>query len=620
MASGNLVGSKASLILPRVEVIWGDTNLTSPRASEGQDNFTATLRGLGPLVYDVRVSMEDQGQTPTGSMKWNPFGPAYELYERCLKNFIDYSIMVTFYYVTGKSITFEFYWGGQTETYGKEMEINVKMVSLLDGLMNATFYASIQADKEEKGKSHKDSVGELEKQFGIQGLNLIRYTNQAAKDTSESIVKTTYTDGSTFMDAVQNLVKDNGNYVFFNNIKTANAVVFTPYSHEERPGVEPIVILPSPTLANPDPAKRYGYFIGPGIIQSFTRNFEWQPPQKSQEISAILARKAEIEKDGKRKLRDAKNTPDKGEEKARSQAPSGSGVYQHKTSANIMSTNNENGPKKQDIFTEERAAKLSLTTLMCPSLTGLKPLDIIFIPTYSGDYLEDWIVTSVEYQQTQGGVDLAIQATRTLNDSSPMSPVSSQTWQGYAESFGLIPKKEEASTSGIQRNDVLINWTAYAWGSYLGSDITRSAPATGSQPSAVSDAGAQPPTTGTSTSLQGLPPEQQREFTNYVNTINNTYVGGDPNTAVKPFTPEPVTGAPQVAVNDPVFFRYASTYWAGQGLKFKIGSGVNPTEVITGLTPSEAKQLYTNNYLPNRTNFLLDLYQNGALQKTFPFN
>lgn len=600
-----------SLILPRVEVIWGDTNLTSPRSSEGKDNFTSTLRGLGPLVYDVRVAMEDQGQTPTGSMKWNPFGPAYELYERCLKNFVDYSIMVTYYYVTGKSITFEFYWGGQTETYGKEMEINVKLVSLLDGLMNATFYSSIQADKEEKGKSHKDSVGELEKQFGIKGLNLIRYTNQAAKDTSESIVKTTYTDGSSFMDAVQNLVKDNGNNVFFNNIGTANAVVFTPYSHEERPGVEPIVLVPSPTLANPDPTKRYGYFIGPGIIQSFTRNFEWQPPQKSQEINSILARKAEAEKEAKKKLKGGKNTSDKGRQKSSSQATSGSGVYQNKTSTNTTSINNENGPKKQDLFTKEKAAKLSLTTLMCPSLTGLKPLDIIFIPAYSGDYIEDWIVTSVEYQQTQGGVDLAIQATRILNDSSPMSDVSSQKWQEYASSLGLIPKN----------NDTLINWTAYAWGSYLGSDITRSLPATGSQPSVVSDAqGQQSATTAGATSLNGLSPDQQKEFTSYVNIIDNTYPGGDPNTAVKAYPLDAATGKPQVSTNDPVFFRYAATYWGGEGLQFKPGSSPGSPEVIVGLTSQQAKQLYSSAYVPNRTNFLLDLYENGALQKTFPFN
>jgi hypothetical protein len=446
--------AKGSLTIPRVNVVWGPSDITE-------------------LVYDVRVSLDEQGQTPTGSLKWNPSQVGYESYEYFIKNYKDWSIMVTYYYVAGKSITFEFYWGGQSEVYGKEMEITVKLVSFLDGLINANFYASAQTDVGEKGISYSDAVGGLMKQFGLTGnigpggrpLDIIRYTPKAWQDMNESIVKFNYNDGATFMEAVQNLVKDNGNNVFFNNIGTANATIFTPYSWEDYQSVESVIPQGWSETQNPDPARRYGYFIGPGIIQSFTRAYEWQPPQKSQEITAMMARKAEERKAAEKAARDAKrgnrgnrnnrNNPDKNAAQSSATATAPSGVYGSKNSGGIRSDKNENGPRKQDIFTKERAAKLSLSTLMCPSLVGLKPLDILFIPNYGGTYIEDWIVSSVEYQQNDKGVELSIQATRWYGEGKAMSEVNSEKYLELATGLGLVGSN--------LKSDSLEQWVKHAW-------------------------------------------------------------------------------------------------------------------------------------------------------------
>lgn len=442
-----------NLIIPRVEVFWGDTILTAPNGD------------FGPLVYDVRVSLEDQGQTPTGSMKWNPTAVGLAEYERLLDKYPDWSIMVTFHYLGGNSITFEFYWGGQSDTYGKEMDVTVKLISLLDGLVNANFFATVQTSRDEKGISFINAITETEKQFGISGLglNMIRYTPRAFEDLSNAQVKASYNDGATFADALQNLVKDNGNNVFFNNIGKANAVIYTPYSWEGadnsvnlvefREGVYPGV--------NPDPTKRYGYFIGPHIIQSITRTNEWQPPQKSQEINAAYARKAYELKQAKKaqneaRKRNKRRAAPQGQTNSRTSATAGSGIYGSKNSYNIYSAGNENGPVKQDLFTKERAAKLSMSTLMCPSLVGIKPLDLIFVVNYSNTYIEDWVVSSVEYQQTgSGGVDVSIQATRTHGDGDPMYLAASEGWQKIAQKV-LFGEGESQLNS----------WAAYAWGNY----------------------------------------------------------------------------------------------------------------------------------------------------------
>jgi len=444
----------SSLIIPRVEVYWGPVNLTSPQKTPEFYSEVANLETLGPLVYDARVSLEDQGQTPSGSLKWNPSGLGFSLYEKFLTQYIQHSIVINFYYVGGKNITFEFYWGGQSDNYGKEMELGIKLVTLLDGLINANMYSTVQADAQEKGMSHRDSVSNLGKQFGVDAQNLIKYTPTALDDSTKSIVKMNYTDGSNFMDSVQNLVKNNGNMVFFNNMGGAGAVVYSPYNWEVKKGSLPQDGAKIPKGKTPDPTIRYIYAVAPGIIQSLSRTYEWQPPQKSQELSSMLGRKPQIPDSSSNPK--TKAVPDSQAKTGKKKAKAPEGIHSSPNTPNIRSDNNENGPLKLMLFTEERTAKLSMTTFMCPVLTGMKPLDIILIKNYYGDYVEDWIVSSVEYQQTQGGVELSIQASRKFGVGVPMAqePITSffssqklktlEDWEAYAWQFTSTRDKKEA--------------------------------------------------------------------------------------------------------------------------------------------------------------------------------
>lgn len=493
--------------------------------------------------------MEDQGQTPSGSMKWNPTAPAYAIYEKCIELYKEYSIMMTFYYVTGKSITFEFFWAGQVETYGKDMDITVKLVSLMDGLINANFYATVQADKEEKGKNYKDSVTGLMKQYGIEGIPFrapfIRYTKQAEKDLSEAIVKNSYNDGSTFMDAMQNLVKDNGNYVFFNNIESANATVFGPYTYECE-GLaegERLIVFPPLSRKSPDPTQRYVYVIGPNIIQSFTRTMEWQPPQKSQEISAILARKKEEEKERKKKKKKGErgSNPQVNQQVTSDNATAPSGVYGAKNTSNIRSEKNTMGPIKQDMFTKEKTAKLALTTFMCPYLVGIKPLDIIFIPSYSTNYVQDWIVNSVEYQQTQGGVDVAIQATRVYGSGDPMCPEDVEFARENLQLSNVLTSGNNQKTATLEQ------WETIAWDGYLGIPDDLTPPS--STPSPTSTTQMQSQQTSTSGNFW-----RDAGYSSLEGYINGEYPVGKFQQIV---SVTPTAYGPLAKYNDPVFLAYS---------------------------------------------------------------
>jgi hypothetical protein len=67
--------------------------------------------------------------------------------------------------------------------------------------------------------------------------------------------------------------------------------------------------------------------------------------------------------------------------------------------------------------------------------------------------MEDWEVKSVGYTQSNGKVDVNIQATRIFANSSPMNKTAYDKFLAFAKQQGLIGA-----------NATLENWDAYAWG------------------------------------------------------------------------------------------------------------------------------------------------------------
>jgi hypothetical protein len=58
---------------------------------------------------------------------------------------------------------------------------------------------------------------------------------------------------------------------------------------------------------------------------------------------------------------------------------------------------------------------VNFTVLMVPYMVGIKPRDLIAIPSLAGpgDYIEDWEVKDVQYKQDDvGGVSISISGTR----------------------------------------------------------------------------------------------------------------------------------------------------------------------------------------------------------------
>jgi hypothetical protein len=76
----------------------------------------------------------------------------------------------------------------------------------------------------------------------------------------------------------------------------------------------------------------------------------------------------------------------------------------------------------------------------------------LYIPSFKGDYVEDWIVQSVDYNQSDGKVEIGIQASRVYGSGAAMNEKEAAKFLKFAKTNGLVGA-----------NWSLEAWDRYAW-------------------------------------------------------------------------------------------------------------------------------------------------------------
>lgn len=452
-----------NLILPRARVTWGDVNLS---AYNGKGSFPQGA----PLVYDVSVQLQSQSQAPTGSMSWDPTGPGFTEYEKFIsdKNYMKSQIFVDFFYAGRKRIRFAFVWAGQSIEYGNDMKVEVKLKSELAGLIDATIRVTGQAHDENTGVTYIQALEKLRQQHQIPQKDIVLFNEKALEDLTKAKVISSYGSDQTYGAGVANLVQQNGNVAFASNIERPRIIIFPPYSWDQKGTVLEGAITDIPRDTSPDPTKRYGYILGPSIIKTMTRNSEWKPPQQTtQNTPNTPVKPTPPSQQNPSTTQNPPTTPQNNT--AASARPSSSpvGSAGNRTSPGVQSKDNEDGPKKQMILTKEGGAELSFQTMLVPALVGIKPHDIVFIPSFKGDFIEDWIVDNVSYAQTNGDISVSVTAKRIFGLGTPMVKKNTDFFKSLATAIGLIGP-----------NATLEAWEAYAWNLEPPSSAPANTPAT----------------------------------------------------------------------------------------------------------------------------------------------
>jgi hypothetical protein len=445
------------LISPRVRVFWGDINLS---AYNGKKNFPQGA----PLVYDVQVDLNAEGDGPTAEMKWDPTGPGYDLYEWFINpdggNYMGKTIMIEYFYPQGKKIVFEFVWSGQTINYGNDMVVTVKMMSQLAGLINANLRNTAQAHDEKTGAAALDVYKKAQKQFGLEKFDeLVQFNETSASYAKKAKITAAYGNDWTFGNNVANIAKQTGDTAFGINIGTAAVIIMPPFSYKGKNTPQEKVLNAATDLKPgelPDPKKRYGYILGPAIFNSISRSYNWKPPQQDNTKTPATQRLARNASTAATTLQTPPtpaqtSTADPQSANARTSSPLGASV--NSASVNVLNKENPEAQARQDALNDEKASELTMDTMMVPVLVGIKPHDIVYVPSLNGEYIEDWIVQSVGYSQNNGDVKVNIRATRVLGSGVPMNEEAAKSFKTFSQKQGLTGP-----------NATLEAWDAYAWG------------------------------------------------------------------------------------------------------------------------------------------------------------
>jgi len=457
------------LINPRVRVMWGKINLSS---YNGQEQGAPAFPEGSPLVYDVSVDLQAEANGPSASMKWDPTGPGFAVYEWLLAqpDYTSTQITIEFFYPQGKKVTFAFVWSGQSIVYGNDMTVTVKMISELGGLINANFRNVAQAHDEKKGEAALNVYKKFQKQFGLDRFDyLVQFNKASLAYANKAKISNAYGNDMTFGAAIGNMAKQTGDSAMGINIvngpveQAAKVVIFPPYSYKPKGAEQETVI----NAANVSPSSvidvtaRYGYILGPAIITTATRTTEWKPPQFDNNKTPGAQPRARNSR-GQFTSAPAPQSAAANPTGAAARTSSPQGTANARANPGIQNADNPEGPARQNAMNDEKVSTLSVDTLMCPLLVGIKPYDILFIPSLSGNFIEDWVVQSVDYSQNGGGVNVSIQATRPygLQDQqgigTQMNVKAAEEFKTFAQQQGLVGPS--ATTDA---------WDRYAWGSAL---------------------------------------------------------------------------------------------------------------------------------------------------------
>jgi len=433
-----------NLLIPIVEVYWGKTNLTS------YDGPVGAIKGE-PVVFKVEAHLEAQGTGPTASLSWNPSGPGYDAYKDLVDNHINETISITYGYRGKKMINLKFIWGGQDIAYGNAMAIKVHLLSELCGVINADTRSP--ANVKDTGITLYDAVSKTEKLYGVDSFKLVSYSETALKDMRAAKIQSQYGQDQTFGSEVAKLAQQNGNIVFPNSIGTTNLVIFTPYTWEKGDVVRDGAAIPA--RQSPDPKVRYGYLVGPSIINTLERRFQWVPPQQTSRTTPST-QKTPVTKGKQKQGEGGRASANEAEVSQKPGAVRGSSSQSR--GANLQNLQNPDAAAKQICIQQETAATLSFNTFLTPALVGIKPHDIVYVPSLTGKEIEDWIVNAVDYDQTDGGININVTANRTYGVGGTLMNKES------GEKFHTLAKTLRT----------LSDWQGYAWGQNAAAPVNTS--------------------------------------------------------------------------------------------------------------------------------------------------
>ena len=363
------------------------------------------------IAQNVSVSLNKSKSAPSASFSITPNPAGFELFQKLKESALDKPFSISYGYLNGSVMgPMKFRFSGVQLTTGHDPKLEISGVALVKGAWTDN-KISYTMEKEMPLTAYLDFVKE---KCGVGCKDLtFKFVGGAKEKAAEIKVK-----GNQVQRTPQNIIVDvirphGMELQVSDNIFNGEMIIsYDPAKEGELPKDKPEVNKAGTTA---EAGKRKVYIIGPGLMENITRKQAFSVGSTTTQAAAS-ADSPNVPQTNQKAVAEPQNAAPQKDTAASTNATGGTSGQSNPGSSNTGST--AAGKDGQDA-SAARAKMLTTTcnfkVLMVPYMVGIKPRDLIAIPSLKGpgSYIEDWEVDTVQYQQDDvGGVSISITGQR----------------------------------------------------------------------------------------------------------------------------------------------------------------------------------------------------------------
>lgn len=386
------------LLQPYVSVVWGSTNLT-PWEHDGIKEI---------MAQEISVGLDADGKAPGCEFNIVPSSAGMQLFAM-LKERVEEEIQVKIGYPNGNEVAWKFVYAGLSYTTGMSPKIAISTTSSIKGEWTDN---KITFTSEEPIKL-SELPELLQKKSGGNAKKLKFEWAGKTKEAAEKIEIQPNRINQTPHNIMTDVLREYGMVAQVSDTAFDNTVVIS-YAPNMEGQLEKENVEVVKGKASAEPAKRNVYIIGPGLMVNITRKQKFNLGQTETKGGSST-------KDTKTSETESRNVATGGVSAQSAAEAAAAGGERIVGPANKPKARSEkkkdSGESKEARAAESKAQEstVDLSVPMLPYIVGIKPRDILAIPSLKGpgDWIEDWEITKVQYSQSsKGSVDISISGRR----------------------------------------------------------------------------------------------------------------------------------------------------------------------------------------------------------------
>ena len=170
---------------------------------------------------------------------------------------------------------------------------------------------------------------------------------------------------------------------------------------------------PQPPGSSPESAKRTVHILGPGLMENVKRRQAYSSPQQADTQGGTSNKETAATET------EAKRSQPAGPSKSAAESSNKAGTTGPANKPKARTGTAEQGSEGKDVgrlaLAQQLAVEMTADFIMVPQVVGMKPGDIVAIPSIKGpaDYIEDYEIKEISYtQEDTGFIRMSISAWR----------------------------------------------------------------------------------------------------------------------------------------------------------------------------------------------------------------